>query len=95
MSSKAKTTHKHAGEHTGHAVAKAKVSEPMPAADWVKQMIESLTDAQKRWIDMASEQNALVLKAITEGVNFYKSARARLAGYRQTEVCRTPVGGTR
>ena len=37
-------------------------------------MIESLTEAQKRWIDIASEQNALVLKAVTEGVEFYKSA---------------------
>jgi hypothetical protein len=74
MSIKAKTTHKQAGEHTAHAAAKAKVPEPMPPADWVKQMIENLTDAQKRWIDLASEQNALVLKAISEGVNFYKTA---------------------
>lgn len=62
--SKAKHTHKPVGEHAVHAAAKAKAPEPTPPADWAKQMIESLTDAQKRWIEIASEQNALVLKAI-------------------------------
>jgi hypothetical protein len=74
MSSKAKTAHKPTGAHAAHAAVKAKAPEPTPPTVWVEQMIESLTDAQKRWIDLASEQNALVLKAITEGVSFYKSA---------------------
>jgi hypothetical protein len=72
MTSKAKGTHK--GGHAAHATAKAKEPKPTPPVDWAKQMIESLTDAQKRWVDMAAEQNALVLKAVSEGVNFYKSA---------------------
>jgi hypothetical protein len=72
--SKAKHSHKPAGEHAGHAAAKAKVAEPLPPTVWVEEMMESLTGAQKRWIDLASEQNALLLKAIAEGVNFYKSA---------------------
>ena len=69
--SKAKHTHKPVAEHAAHTAAKAKAPE---ATVWVKDMMESLTDAQKRWIDLASEQNALLLKAITEGVNFYKTA---------------------
>ncbi len=72
--SKAKHPHKPDGEHAGHAAAKAKVAEPLPPTVWVEEMMESLTGAQKRWIDLASEQNALFLKAIAEGVNFYKSA---------------------
>jgi hypothetical protein len=74
MSTKPKTTHRHAGAHAAHATAKAKEPKPIKAGDWAKQMMDSLTEAQKRWIDIASEQNALVMKAITEGVNFYKTA---------------------
>src|SRR5437660_1649628 len=70
MSNKSKSTHKQAGQ----ATANGKATETNQAAEWAKQMVENLTDAQKKWIEITSEQNALVLKAITEGFNFYKTA---------------------
>jgi len=42
--------------------------------EWTKKVVENLVDAEKRWIEMASEQNALTMKAIREGVNFYRTA---------------------
>nr|MBP6824493.1 hypothetical protein [Acidobacteriota bacterium] len=44
------------------------------AADWASQVVEHLVDAQKKWIDLTAQQNALVLKAVEEGMGFYRSA---------------------
>lgn len=42
--------------------------------DWAKRVVENLLEAEKKWIELASEQNALTLKAIREGLGFYRSA---------------------
>ena len=44
------------------------------AADWAKGVVEHLVDAQKKWIDLTAQQNALVLKAVEEGMSFYRTA---------------------
>jgi hypothetical protein len=50
------------------------VAERPSYTDWAKQVVENLVEAEKRWIELASEQNALTLKAIREGVKFYHTA---------------------
>ena len=42
--------------------------------DWAKQVVENLVEAEKKWIELASEQNALTMKAIRQGVEFYRAA---------------------
>ena len=70
MSSKSKSSSKRGGQ----ATAESKAPETNQAAEWAKQVVENMAEAQKRWIEITSEQNAIVLKAITEGMNFYRSA---------------------
>jgi uncharacterized protein YeaO (DUF488 family) len=43
-------------------------------SEWTKQVVENLVDAEKKWIELASEQNALTLKALQKGQEFYKKA---------------------
>lgn len=40
---------------------------------WVKQMIERLIEDEKKWIELASEQNSLTLKAIRQSIEFYRT----------------------
>ncbi len=48
---------------------------PNPAqTDWTKQVVENLVAAERRWIELSSEQNALTLKAIRDGLALYRSA---------------------
>lgn len=42
--------------------------------DWAKQVVENLVEAEKKWIELASEQNALTMKAIRQGIEFYRAA---------------------
>ncbi len=43
-------------------------------SEWTKQVVENLVEAEKKWIELASEQNALTLKALQKGQEFYKNA---------------------
>ena len=75
MTTKAKSTNK------GSAAA-AEAAPEANAAEWAQQVVEHLVDAQKRWIDLTAQQNALVLKAIEEGMEFYRTAPTpALAGW--------------
>ena len=50
--------------------------------DWVKQVVENLLEAEKKWIELASEQNALTMKALRQSLEFYRTAPTRpLAGW--------------
>src|SRR4051794_28949700 len=42
--------------------------------EWTKQVVENLVQAEKKWIELASEQNALTLKVLEKGQEFYKNA---------------------
>ncbi len=44
------------------------------SSDWTKKVVERLVEAEKKWFDLASEQNALALKAIKESFDLYRSA---------------------
>ena len=72
MATKSKSTGKHTAGGT-QATAAGKAPET-GAAEWAQQVVEHLVDAQKKWIDLTAQQNALVLKAIEEGMQFYRSA---------------------
>src|ERR1043165_7065407 len=80
MSSKSKSAHPegdHTSTHSKKSAHEHKSEAATPeasAADWAKQVVEHLVDAQKKWIDLTAQQNALVLKAIEEGMGFYRTA---------------------
>jgi hypothetical protein len=67
MSSKAKRTRKRASVQTGRATAKTKAPRPTQTVGWAEQMIESLTEAQKRWPDFASRQSRQFIETMREG----------------------------
>jgi hypothetical protein len=71
MTSKSKSTDKQGAENQAAATGKAPQTN---AAEWAKQVVEHLVEAQKNWIDLTAQQNALVLKAIEEGMEFYRTA---------------------
>ncbi len=43
-------------------------------SDWTRKVVENFIETEKKLIELASQQNALTLKAIREGVEFYRSA---------------------
>jgi hypothetical protein len=52
-------------------------ADPMPDStynDWARQMVENLVEAERKLLDMATQQNEMVFKAIREGLEFYRSA---------------------
>jgi len=71
VTTKSKSNDREGTENQATAAGKAPETN---AADWAKQVVEHLVDAQKKWIDLTAQQNALVLKAIEEGMEFYRSA---------------------
>src|SRR6202795_4829798 len=71
MTTKSKSTHKGGASNQGAA---ASTAADTGAAEWAQQVVEHMVDAQKKWIDPTAQQNALVLKAIEEGMEFYRSA---------------------
>src|SRR5215510_14227662 len=71
MTTKSKSTDRQGTENQATAAGKAPETN---AAEWAKQVVEHLVEAQKKWIDLTAQQNALVLKAIQEGMEFYRSA---------------------
>ncbi|NOT62062.1 MAG: hypothetical protein HOP19_17755 [Acidobacteria bacterium] len=44
------------------------------ATEWAAQVVEHLVTSQKNWIEITQQQNALTMKAIEEGMNFYRTA---------------------
>ena len=65
MTTKSKSTHK--GGASNQAAAASHATDT-GAAEWAQQVVEHLVDAQKKWIDLTAQQNALVLKAVEEGM---------------------------
>src|SRR5436190_11005108 len=49
-------------------------ADPQQAAEWAKQVVEHLVEAQKQWIEITQQQNALIVKAIQESMAFYRTA---------------------
>ncbi len=50
---------------------------PMPEAnytDWARQMVESLVEAERKWLEMAAQQNEVAFKALREGIESYRTA---------------------
>ncbi len=41
---------------------------------WTRQVVDNLFEAEKKWLEMASQQNALVLKTIREVSTLYQAA---------------------
>src|SRR5262245_47566573 len=80
MSSKSKSANAGGEPAAENAAGEAKATESGATAgaespaDWARQVVEKLVEAQKKWIDLTSQQNALVLQAITEGMTLYRSA---------------------
>ena len=44
------------------------------ASDWTRQVVDNLFEAEKSWIEMASQQNALVLRTMREVLALYRGA---------------------
>src|ERR1044071_10257915 len=80
MSSKSKSAHHEndqaspRGKKSAHDDKSQTTAPEASAADWAKQVVEHLVDAQKKWIDLTAQQNAIVLKAIEDGMGFYRTA---------------------
>lgn len=46
----------------------------MPAYNqWVKQVMERLVEDEKKWVELASEQSNLTMKAIRQSLEFYRT----------------------
>jgi hypothetical protein len=53
------------------------VAEAQPTyTNWVKQVMDELLGAEKKWFELASEQNALTLRTVREGVELYRTTPA-------------------
>lgn len=44
------------------------------ATEWTKQVVDNLFEAEKKWIELATQQNELVLKTIREIFSLYQAA---------------------
>lgn len=42
--------------------------------DWARQLVEGLVEAERKWLELAAQQNELVFKTIREGLEYYRSA---------------------
>lgn len=43
-------------------------------SDWARQMVESLVEAERKWLEMAAQQNEMVFQAIRQSLDYYQSA---------------------
>lgn len=43
-------------------------------ANWTQQVVENLVEAEKKWIEFATEQNVQMLKSIQRGLELYNTA---------------------
>src|SRR6266540_5097870 len=71
MTTKTKATGK---QQTGNQATATGAAQDTGAAEWAQQVVEHLVDAQKKWLDLTAQQNAVVLKAIEQGMEFYRNA---------------------
>ncbi|HEX2913695.1 MAG TPA: hypothetical protein VH186_23020 [Chloroflexia bacterium] len=42
--------------------------------DWVKRVVETMLESEQRWLELATEQNALTLKALKQEAEFLRAA---------------------
>jgi hypothetical protein len=42
--------------------------------NWTRQVVENILEAEKKWIELATQQSNLVIKALREGVELYRTA---------------------
>jgi hypothetical protein len=40
---------------------------------WVQQVVEAMLDSEQKWLELAAEQNELTLKALKQGVEFFRT----------------------
>jgi hypothetical protein len=74
MATKAKATTKETKANTNNTNNGHAAPDMTQATEWASQVVEHLMAAQKNWIEITQQQNALVMKAIEEGMNFYRTA---------------------
>ncbi|MBN9391420.1 MAG: hypothetical protein J0I20_25540 [Chloroflexi bacterium] len=43
---------------------------------WVRQVVEAMLEGEQKWLELAAEQNELTLKALKEGVEFFRTIPA-------------------
>jgi hypothetical protein len=42
--------------------------------NWTRQVVENILEAEKKWIELATQQSNLMVKALREGVELYRTA---------------------
>jgi hypothetical protein len=48
--------------------------------DWARQLVESLVEAERKWLELASQQNDITFKVIREGIENYRTAPSPTLG---------------
>ena len=43
---------------------------------WVRQVVEAMLESEQKWLELATEQNELTLKALKQGVEFFRTVPA-------------------
>lgn len=43
---------------------------------WVRQVVEAMLESEQQWLELAAEQNELTLKALKQGVEFFRTVPA-------------------
>ena len=71
MATKAKAT---ASKETTNHKNPDKNPDTNAATEWAAEVVNHLMTAQKNWIEITQQQNALTMKAIEEGMSFYRNA---------------------
>src|SRR6476661_7376767 len=74
MATKSKSTGKQTTDNQATAAGKAPET---GAADWARQGVEGIVEAQKRWAEIASQQSGQLYDAIREGMSVTPSDVSR------------------
>ncbi|MBK6795556.1 MAG: hypothetical protein IPG76_01810 [Acidobacteria bacterium] len=77
MTNKEEKAHTHKHENGHHH---AETEDSTKNAEFAKTVVNHLVDAQKKWIELTSQQNAMMVKAIEDGMGFYRSAPNPILG---------------
>jgi hypothetical protein len=59
-----------AKENTPNQPEDIEVADP----NWTRQVVDNILNAEKKWIDLATQQSNLMIKALREGVELYRTA---------------------
>jgi hypothetical protein len=51
-------------------------STPISYNTWMRQVVEALLESEQQWLELATEQNELTLKALKQGVDFFRTIPA-------------------